>query len=330
MISEEKIRPSELMKQKESCIDWDRQYLLERKAKFELVSCPACCDKTSSFSFTKLGFDYHECPRCQTVFLNPRPTLEILTEFYKQSRNYDFWNKYIFPASEEARREGIFKPRVEKILNYKRKFFPLASSVIEIGAAYGIMCEELHKSGEFTRILAVEPTPGLAETCRKKGIETIESNVESIPSGINAEILVAFEVIEHLHNPIEFLNHCHRILPENGLLILSCPNFKGFDVQLLKEKSNVIDHEHLNYFNPWSMRELISKAGFETLEVTTPGKLDTDIVHERVKSGMIDVSKDPLLKIIFMEKHDELKNRFQEFLVSNLLSSHMLTVARKK
>lgn len=38
------------------------------------------------------------------------------------------------------------------------------------------------------------------------------------------DVIVAFEMIEHLHKPKVFLNEVHRILKKGGLLIISTPN----------------------------------------------------------------------------------------------------------
>ena len=60
------------------------------------------------------------------------------------------------------------------------------------------------------------------------------------------------------------------MLLKNGLLIITCPNIKGFDITVLGALSDIIDHEHLNYFNPQSISCLLKDCGFEVLEILTP------------------------------------------------------------
>ena len=79
------------------------------------------------------------------------------------------------------------------------------------------------------------------------------------------DVVVNFEVIEHLFSPKEFLLQVKNILNNNGLLILSCPNGMGFDIKLLKDKSHTIDHEHLNYFNFESLSALVQRNGFQII-----------------------------------------------------------------
>ena len=192
--------------------------------------------------------DYCSCGDCNTVFVNPRPRLGVLHQFYSQSKNYAYWAKHIFPASEETRKEKIFKPRASKIIEYADKLLINYSSVLEIGAGYGTMSAALVESKRFERVIATELTEALAETCRERGLETLELPVENLPGDIRVDIIASFEVIEHLYSVEEFLTSCHNHLHDEGLLILSCPNFHGFDFQILGEVYGNIDHEHLNYY----------------------------------------------------------------------------------
>ena len=221
------------------------------------MDCPACFSNEKSFYFDKLSFNYDICMKCNTVFVNPRPNLEILHEFYSKSKNYEYWNKYIFPASDDARRENIFKPRAEKLISYAEKILNNFETILEIGAGFGTMSTELVNSGKFKRVIASELTPDLAATCREKGLETIELPVENIQLDTQVDVIASFEVIEHLFSVKLFLESCHKLLNKKGLLVLSCPNFEGFDFQILGKIYGNIDHEHLNYFNPDSLKHLI-------------------------------------------------------------------------
>ena len=330
VLREDEIRPSDLMEQKRSCVEADKKFLLDRRGEWVSVPCPACGSLEQSKWGDKEGFHYSACSSCETVYTNPRPNQELVHEFYDQSQNYDFWNKYIFPATETTRRERIFRPRVERTVSILKKHGYSDVSLMEVGAAYGIFCEEAQKTGFFERILAVEPTPGLAETCRKKGFETIAKPIELIGDEVTVDVVAAFEVIEHLFCPSDFIKQCRRLINPNGLLLLTCPNVKGFDTSLLREKSGTFDHEHVNYFHPKSLGELLENCGFEVLDTLTPGLLDADLVKRKVDAGEVSFSEQPFLEEIFVKRWDELGGEFQRFLSENSLSSHLWIVAKKK
>lgn len=328
-MKEEDIRPKDLMIKQQEANDADVKSLQEKKESFIEVSCPACESKENKKVMEKYEFSYVECEKCETVFMNPRPTEEILNEFYKNSKNYECWNKFIFPASENARREKIFKPRVEKILEICKKHKVNKNAIMDVGAGFGTFGEEMKKTGFFNKVIAIEPTPNLAETCRKRNLETVEEVIEKVKLNEKVDVITSFEVVEHLFSPKEYIIGCKQNLSENGLIIITCPNIKGFDVNTLKELSNTIDHEHINYFNLNSLGELLTSCGFEVIEKLTPGKLDAELVRKNIIERKLDVSNQPFLKEVLINRWDELGNKFQNFLSENKLSSHMWIVAKK-
>ena len=149
-------------------------------------------------------------------------------------------------------------------------------------------------------------------------------------SDIHIDMDVAFEVIEHLNNPMEMIKGASRVLSDDGLLVLTCPNVKGFDISMLQEKSSSVDPRHLNLFNPDSLTHLLDLCGFDTVETLTPGILDAELVRKGVINGDIPEPETPFLKQVLIEDWERLGKVFQEFLSINNLSSHLWIVAKKK
>jgi SAM-dependent methyltransferase len=202
--------------------------------------------------------------------------------------------------------------------------------LLEIGAGFGTFCEEVRTLDRFERIVALEMTPDLAATCRKRGLEVIEAPVEKLdPTSVQADVVASFEVIEHLFAPIDFCRSIRRVLRPGGILILTCPNVLGFDIQELHERSIAVDHEHINYFHPASLRVLLERAGLELLEVHTPGKLDAELVRKQVLAGNHSLDAQPFLKRMLIDEWDTQGEAFQEFIAARGLSSHMWGVARR-
>ena len=156
--------------------------LLAKKSDFVAVECPACGAGTAKPRFEKYTMTYKECSVCETVYVSPRPTPTQLADYYQQSENYAYWNDVIFPASENVRRARIFRPRVERVIDACRRHGTRTNVLLEIGAGFGTFCEEMKRVAVFDRIVAVEPTPDLAQTCRNRGLEVIERRIEDVVS----------------------------------------------------------------------------------------------------------------------------------------------------
>ena len=87
------------------------------------------------------------------MYISHRPPLEVLSWFYEGSVAYAYWNEYIFPASEEQRREKIFIPRVNRTLELCDEYRVETDSLLEIGCAFGTYCMEMKSRSRFTRVL---------------------------------------------------------------------------------------------------------------------------------------------------------------------------------
>lgn len=330
-LSEQDIRPVQLMEKQRIAALTDIGRMLSRYSEYVHVDCPACGANNALPKFEKNGISYVECKACQTFYVNPRPPSEVLEWFYRGSPNYAYWNEVIFPASEAVRLERIFVPRVDRLLELCRKYSVDTNAILEIGAGFGTFCAEVKKRNVFARVVAVEPTPDLANTCRGRGLEVLEQPVEQIKLGAAElfDVVASFEVIEHLFAPKDFIGHMVRLIKPGGIMMLACPNGQGFDIETLGTASNTVDHEHLNYFNPGSLAGLLEHCELEILESFTPGRLDADLVRNRILAGEFDVSKQPFLKKVLVDEWEQLGGAFQEFLVQHGLSSNMWLVARK-
>lgn len=327
-MEEHELRSRALVRENERLHDRDVRRIFGGRRGFVAVSCPACGRSGNKTAFAKKGFRFASCSRCGTLYVNPRPPRRLLDRFYSAPW-MEHWNRKIFPYSEEPRRRRIFRPRAERVVDLCRKHGVKTGVLLDIGAGFGTFCEEVKKLNFFKRVVAVEPSAGLAVTCRNKGIETIERMVEDLRID-PVPVITNFELLEHLFSPREFLASCHRVLSRRGLLFLTTPNIRGFDLALLGPASdNIAAPEHLNYFNPDSLSLLLEKTGFRVEEVLTPGKMDADIVRNKVREGTYRLEGNSFLREILFEKWETLGAKFQDFLAENRLSSHLWVVARR-
>jgi len=324
------IRPVDLVAEQQKHIDTDISWLLSRKKNYIEVNCPCCGSDDRVFKLQKNRFEFYNCKQCYTIYMSPRPTSDILKDFYSASKNYEFWAAQMFPRTE-TQRKHIFDARVNLVEELLEKHNPKAGSLLEIGPGYGTFCRLIKKRMPSFKITAVEPSAALAKVCRDTGINVKHDTVEefSNKSSEKFDVIVCFEVIEHISEPLEMLISFHKLLNVNGIILFSCPNGLGFDVNILQEVSETIDHEHLNLFNPMTIHKLIERAQFQEIETLTPGELDVSIVRREYENKRTSLEENNFLKDFFSQKNQNTDKYFQEFLKKSKLSSNMLTVAKK-
>lgn len=328
-LSEKELCPDDMLAFQEAAFARDIERLHRRASEFIAVACPACATDMPQFVFEKFGFKFQRCPECRTIYMSPRPSEAVMSDYYANSENYAFWAEHIFPASEVSRREKIQKPWLQRIVGYCEEFGIPKGTLLEVGPGFGTFCSVAIESKQFMRILAVEPTPQLANACRARGVEVIEKRIEDAVGDIrDAEVVCAFEVIEHLFEPRRFIEGIRSFISPGGLLVLSCPNGEGFDIATLGATSLAVDAEHVNLFNPKSLTRLLESCGFEILIAHTPGRLDAEFVRTAILNGQYE--PDAFLQRVLIDEWDELGWPFQKFLAENGLSSHMWLAARRK
>jgi 2-polyprenyl-3-methyl-5-hydroxy-6-metoxy-1,4-benzoquinol methylase len=322
------IRPHAFAKEHRRALDEDVRWLADRISAFVEVVCPACGGSHHRPLYGKYGLRHVLCAFCGTQYVSPRPPPELLAEFYERSAVYRFWSDTIYPSSSAARREHIFRPRARMVDELCTREGISGGTLVEIGAAYGLFCEEVRDLGRFDHIVAVEPVPTLAAVCREKGFDVVQSAVERAALVGPVDVACSFEVIEHLFSPFEFLTGMFALLRSGGHVMVSCPNIQGFDTLVLGARSDTVDHEHLNYYSPASLRLLAERVGFERVSVTTPGRLDVEIIATALREGLLSaVELGPFLSKVVTAP--SLGAAFQQFLAGSGLSSSMLLVARK-
>ena len=279
-MKESEIRPQELMQRYVELSAQDAEVYFSGIAGRIDLPCVACGSIDVAKEFSKNGFAYALCNKCGTLYQTPRPPIEEFESFYKDSESSRYWAEVFFPAVAESRREKIFKPRVERLQSMCNDIGLEVTKLIDIGAGYGIFLDEWRAVKPETELLAVEPSVALANKCRSKSLEVVESIAENVIGYDNyADLVVCFEVLEHVDNPLEFIKVLKKMVRPGGYLFISTLCIDGFDLKMLWEQSSQISPpHHINFNSIKGFEFLFQRAGFRDIQITTPGQLDVDIV----------------------------------------------------
>lgn len=201
--------------------------------------------------------------------------------------------------------------------------------LIDVGAGYGIFLDEWRRRFPATKVLAVEPSLLLSRECRAKGFDVIENIVENVQGHDGyADLVVCFEVLEHVYAPLDFVRTLGRLVRPGGYVFLSTLCVDGFDIQMLWEDSkSIFPPHHINFPSVAGFKYLFSRAGLEDVEVTTPGQLDVDIVRNAVKGDAKLLRHQRFFRALIAD--DRRADAFQQFLTEQGLSSHVWVFGRK-
>jgi len=167
---------------------------------------------------------------------------------------------------------GIGKRYAEDFLEFILKNINMQNeeciSVLEIGCGTGYLLHRLRRL-RF-KVLGIEPGTQGQVGARKYGIEIIQ---DTFPGKMNQsgkcfEIIIHYGVLEHIEDPVTFLQRQAEYLSDSGLIIFGVPNCKEY---IQSGDISMFIHEHWNYFTPYSLKKVIQKAGFQLLSLENAG-----------------------------------------------------------
>ena len=324
-MKESDIRNQQVLSKFLCMVEEDVKKLFDQ-SKFETISCPMCGSGEYTEEFEKSGFKYVTCNRCGTLYANPRPTQKQLDRFYSKSDSMRFWVEEFFMPFAEARRKKIFIPRAREFADEFHEYRD--KRIGDIGAGFGLFLEELKKIWPESDLCAIEPSVDMVRICRDKGLNVVPKMFEDLSDENGKfDFLCSFELFEHLCNPRAFLEKANHALKIEGGVLITTLNGKGFDIQLLWNlHKNVNPPHHLNFCNPESLEIIMKNTGFEIVSMTTPGKLDWDIVEKMIKNDGINLGR---WWNTVCTSSENAKNALQEWISRNNFSSHIRVVARK-
>jgi len=184
------------------------------------------------------------------------------TAFYKFFYTiHPGWNKPEPNEDESLRWSEIQKGILQLNMNTQNL------SLLEIGCGRGWMTERLSKS--FSSVIGIDPIVPVIEYARKLFpdrqffIETPSGFIRKFPEN-KFDVVVTSEVIEHVHDKIEFLQNIFDLLRENGTLILTTPRSEHFD-----DFTAIYGTKNMQPVEEWvseeQIKQLFEKQGFEII-----------------------------------------------------------------
>ncbi|MCC7418375.1 MAG: class I SAM-dependent methyltransferase [Acidobacteria bacterium] len=328
-MTENEIRPKPLLDEFFARLKRDADRLAGHRASFVRVGC-GFCGGGGRHAFDKDGFSYAECVACRSLFVDPRPAAEALADFARRSEAVAFWSSHFYRETAAARRERIFRPRARAVVEAARAH-GLGDMLrfADVGAGYGLFLAELRAAAPRWSLTGIEPDARLAAACREEGFDAVERWIEEMRDEEGGfDFVSAFEVLEHVFDPLAFLAACRRLVRPGGFVLVTTLTISGFDLQVLwNESRSITPPQHLNFPSVGAVDRCAARAGFEVVELTTPGRLDVDIVRNVCRERP-EAVRDRFAQAI-AGAPDEVRQAFQQFLASHRLSSHLRCLLRR-
>ena len=196
------------------------------------------------------------------------------SEFWVKEDFYSEQYRDEFSADSEGERKKseehfrIYKELNDRQFNLFKSKLTSQTKYLEIGCAHGGIVSRVNDFGVEE---CHEVAPNIKDSffVKYKNQNAIVHNSTFDDVDLHEDyfdIIVAFDVVEHLYNPKDFLKKCFDLLNKNGILVIAIPNHD--DVLLTKYdckkyKEFYYHKAHINYFTKHSILNLCKSVGFD-------------------------------------------------------------------
>jgi len=238
------------------------------------ISCDLCGSGEYRFLFSARdrlhgsdgSFSYVICRSCGLVYMNPQP---LPNEMYK------FYPSDYAPYEAKAESQEFDRHTVKRRLR-RRPFMTLlcsrlskGSRLLDVGCGNGDFLSEIKRLTNC-RVYGVDISETAAKTVQQNhGINIFIGAVTEAPFPDNFfDVITAWSYLEHVHNPSKVLLRISRILKDDGLCIISTPNFNSINAKLFKAKWYHLDcPRHLYLYTPQTITALLEKSGMSVKKI---------------------------------------------------------------
>jgi len=180
---------------------------------------------------------------------------------YRFIRGVNFWFKYELMGKKE-----------------------LFSKTLDLGSGDQYFMQQLQRRNH--NVIGVDP---LKANMSKKVYDSIFD--ESL-DGKNFSCITAWHSLEHVYDLENTITRFHKILDDNGTVIVAVPNYRSFDARLYKSFWAAYDvPRHLWHFDRQSIKKVFSNNGFSFIR-SAPLLFDSyyvSLLSERYKKSSFRV-----------------------------------------
>ena len=330
-VSELAIKPHKMLDEYRRLIEQEIETWMAAPNQLASCVCPGCLSDESDIAFEKSGLIYRQCRSCMTVYVSPRPSGKLLVDFYRNSRSSGFWRERILPETREMRREKIFRPRTQWLLQVVDQYRPEARLGIIVGYHNDLLVQELrHQEEHLFRIIVTNPIADI-EFAEKDlpAVEIRPTPLDTLPSLGPADVFLAFDILDRCDDANALFAAAKATLAPGGLLLASTTLISGFDLQVLWDRSEgIYPPERLNLFSTEGLTALFKRHGFQALEFSTPGRFDVEVVQRAIRANP-DGPWPRFVRYLIEHRDEDALSALQGYLQRYRLSSFGRIVLRK-
>lgn len=221
--------------------------------------CPVCKSPTlpnvlsAADYMSGTEFALHQCTQCKVIFTEPPKDLG--SYYAPQYRQYSGITLKVL--------RSLYDWRVQSWT----RLFPVSGVALEVGCGSGHMLQALQRRG--WRVFGLERSAAvLAVAHADFDLPVFAGDLEAIRPTAKFDLIILFQVLEHLSDPATVLMRCSQLLKPQGKLVIGVPNLASWQARFSGRWWLHLDvPRHLFHFSPESLESALRLADMRVASI---------------------------------------------------------------
>lgn len=218
--------------------------------------CPYCNQEKSNLIIIVKGYKVVSCTNCFLVY----------TKNFKinsKKINFEVYDKK-YVENYELRKSFIkfgFVQKLQILEKYKH-----GGTLLDVGCSLGYFLQVVAAASRYKwKLFGSEMNSKLGKIAAKQS--NAQVSTESLPKlgYINQQfdVVTCFDVLEHSQHIRKNISEINRILKDDGVLLVQCPNYRSLMQYLTGDKWDWwAPPDHILHFSPQTLSRVLEENGF--------------------------------------------------------------------
>ena len=231
--------------------------------------CPGCNQISNSiYLYHKMGMPIIQCPNCGLGKACPdefNPETYYDASYFNGNRP-DGYSDYLGARY-------VLQNHFRQELELLKKLGAGRGELLELGCAYGYFLELAQHHYKVNGLEICEDAVAVCQTRGLVGVQHGAITAEKLAPMPMMDIVVMFDVIEHLSDPGAALKSAASKLRPNGLLVITTGDFSSLFAKTMGRHWRLMTPpQHLWFFTPKSLKKMGDNLGLELIYIDHPIK----------------------------------------------------------
>ncbi len=235
----------------------------------EKVHCALCSNNDTDVLCSLPPWNYVQCKNCALVYVNPRSKEHAVQKAYEKGGFMSWFKHKTYSRRNLANLKNIGgRLKRGETLMYEVAKYKQGGRILDIGCNRGFLLANAAAWGWDAY--------GIEIVSWKTKLVELELNVTIFNDRLRNidqpfadkffDAITMIDIIEHFHDPVEDLKEVHRILKDDGFLLINTPDYNSAWLRINGDEWKFDKpEEHLYLYDRNTLKLMLEKIGFEII-----------------------------------------------------------------